>query len=82
MISRDLKVKVKEKMVATKTECHATGGGIFKEFNFSSLEASVTNLLQYQKQLHPVGDVLGGQSKNNNGPNTLKLCPPLKLMKT
>lgn len=61
---RDLKFKVKKKLVTNKAECTSTGGGIYKQHILSPLEESVANLLQFQKQLNPEGTIQGVQLIN------------------
>ncbi|XP_067629238.1 uncharacterized protein [Eurosta solidaginis] len=58
---RDLKFKVKKKLVKNREESNATGGGMNKQFTLSPLEEAVANLLQFDKQLSPEGIVQGVQ---------------------
>lgn len=53
-------------MVTNSAECKATGGGIFKQQTLSPLEEAVANLLQFQKQINPEGDVQGVQCQGQN----------------
>lgn len=56
---RDLKFKVKKKIIANKSECNATGGGRHKQWTLSPLEETVANMLQFEKQINPEGAVQG-----------------------
>lgn len=56
---RDLKFKVKRKIVKNKSEMRATGGGINKYVILSPLEEAVANLLQFEKQINPEGSAYG-----------------------
>ncbi|XP_067637471.1 t-SNARE domain-containing protein 1-like [Eurosta solidaginis] len=56
---RDLKCKVKRKLVQNKQECRATGGGRYRQLVLSPLEEQVANLLQFGKQLNPKGMAQG-----------------------
>lgn len=40
-----------------KAEVNATGGGRFKQLTLSPLEEAAANLMQFQKQLNPEGEV-------------------------
>lgn len=42
-----------------KAEVNATGGGRFKQLTLSPLEEAAANLMQFQKQLNPEGEVQG-----------------------
>ncbi|XP_037825558.1 uncharacterized protein LOC119613600 [Lucilia sericata] len=59
---RDFKCKVKKKLAQNKAEVNATGGGTFKQFSLSPLEEAAANLMQFQKQLNPEGEVHGIQN--------------------
>lgn len=56
---KDLKFKVKKKLVNNKAEAKATGGGVYKQVPLSPLEEAVANLLEFNKQVNPAGDELG-----------------------
>lgn len=56
---KDLKFKVKKKLVNNKTEARATGGGAYKQVPLSPLEEAVANLLEFEKQINPRGNAVG-----------------------
>ncbi|XP_036342227.1 uncharacterized protein LOC118751505 [Rhagoletis pomonella] len=55
---KDLKFKVKKKLVNNKTEARATGGAN-RQIQLSPLEEAVANLLQFEQQINPKGSELG-----------------------
>ncbi|XP_017469661.1 PREDICTED: uncharacterized protein LOC108361537 [Rhagoletis zephyria] len=56
---KDLKFKVKKKLVNNKTEARATGGGANRQMQLSPLEGAVANWLQFEQQINPKGSELG-----------------------
>ncbi|XP_036340834.1 uncharacterized protein LOC118750215 [Rhagoletis pomonella] len=56
---RDLKFKVKKKLLKNKTEARATGGGANRKIQLSPLEEAVANSLQFEQQINPKGSELG-----------------------
>ncbi|XP_017461242.1 PREDICTED: uncharacterized protein LOC108354575, partial [Rhagoletis zephyria] len=52
---KDLKFKVKKKLVKNKTETRATGGGANRQIQLSPLEEAVANWLQFEQQINPKG---------------------------
>ncbi|XP_065361602.1 uncharacterized protein LOC135955205 [Calliphora vicina] len=61
---RDLKFKVKKKVVTIRNECNATDGGGFKQLALTPLEEDVANLLQFNKHINPEGVVQGAKCQN------------------
>ncbi|XP_036347775.1 uncharacterized protein LOC118757143, partial [Rhagoletis pomonella] len=56
---KDLKLKVKKKMIHNKKEARSTGGGIFNQMALAPLEETVANLMGFEELLNPAGYVYG-----------------------